>query len=93
MMSLEAGLEGDRRASPPPAFEPWADAVKATLSMLADCLRARTPPHGERPTLRQLHTEMTRSGDRSSLLMVETDRITNTLDTIAEQVLAWAGQQ
>ena len=93
MMSLEAGLEGDRRASPPPGFEPWADAVKVTLSMLSDCLRSRTPPVGERPNIRELHTEMTRSGDRSSLLMVETDRITNTLDTIAEQVLAWAEQQ
>ena len=89
MMALEAGLDAGSPQTFGLEFSRYADAVESTLSILAECLRTRKPTDTELPNLRELHSELARSRDRYSLLVVETDRITNSLNTVAEQVLAW----
>ena len=90
VMSLEAGLA---RSAPAPlreTFRIFAEGVGATLSQVAAALRGKPLHRGSLPDLRELHTELVRSGDphfgRHALVNVETDRIVNSLNTMAELV-------
>jgi hypothetical protein len=68
--------------------------VEQTLEAVALSLRARRPSPRERPDLRQGHNEIVNSiaspAERYALVNVETDRITTSLNTLAEQVSLWA---
>ena len=65
--------------------------MEFTLYYLAAALRGSGFPAGTLPDLREDHHALVRSGDsltaRYALVNVETDRITNSLNTLAEQIL------
>jgi hypothetical protein len=95
MMALEAGLLSSQ---PVPAREPFrrfADDVELTLYYLAAALRG-SPIHAEGlPNLREDHNTLVHSdealNDRYALVNVETDRITNSLNTVSGEILRWTG--
>jgi uncharacterized membrane protein YccC len=93
MMGLEAGLSRSRPAPARDAFHPFANAVELTLFSLAAALRGSRLTAADLPSLRDLHQMLVDSGDslteRYALVNVETDRLTNSLNTLSEQVLTW----
>jgi uncharacterized membrane protein YccC len=93
VMSLEAGLSRSRPVPAREAFRAFADAVVRGLSLLID--RLHGAPASEFPSLREAHSELLRSGDpqvdRHALVNLETDRIVNSLNTLAMEVNQWTG--
>jgi Predicted membrane protein len=94
IMALEAGLSTSHPVPPRKMFHTFADHVELTLYCLAAALRSSMPLHVENlPDLREDHHALVHSGDslteRYALVNVETDRITNSLNTLAEQTLQW----
>jgi hypothetical protein len=84
------------RAAPPrPAFRPFANDVELTLYYLASALRGSKLDPASLPDLREDHHALVHSvvpgPERYALVNTETDRITNSLNTLREQVLAWVG--
>ena len=92
-MSLEAGLIRSRPVPARVAFRPFAADVDLTLDRLAAALRGAAVRPVELPDLREDHHALVSSGDpgveRYALVNVETDRVTNSLNTLAGEVLAW----
>jgi hypothetical protein len=93
VMALEAGL---RRSHPVPArgaFITFANHVELTLHSLASALRGSDLDPAQLPDLREDHHALTHAGDplteRYALVNVESDRITNSLNTLREQLLQW----
>lgn len=95
IMALEAGLRGSRPAPARAAFRTYANDVEITLHSLAGALRGSPLRAEELPDLREDHHALSHSGDpaveRYALVNVETDRITNSLNTLREQLLRWLG--
>ena len=93
MMALEASLATSHPVPPREAFRPFADHVELTLYYLAAALRGSPVRREELPDLREDHHALVHSGDplteRYALVNVETDRITNSLNTLSEEVLRW----
>lgn len=96
-MSLEAGLIRSRPVPARLAFRPFAADVDLTLARLAAVLRGTTAGLDELPDLREDHHALVSSGDSSveryALVNVETDRITNSVNTLAREILEWAKSQ
>jgi uncharacterized membrane protein YccC len=94
VMSLEAGLATSAPAPPREAFRKLASDTDATLYYLGACLRGSAIERGHLPDLREDHHALLQSGDahtsRYALVNVETDRIVNSLNTLAELVLDYA---
>ena len=95
-MSLEAGLAASGSAPPRQAFRAFAENIEKTLYYLAAALRGSDLSKEHLPDLREYHNALVNSGDpnveRYALVNVETDRITNSLNTLSEQVLRWIEQ-
>ena len=95
IMSLEAGLASSRPVPARRPFHRFADDVEKTLDILAGVLRGEPLDRARLPDLRERHRELVRSGDslteRYALVNVETDRITNSLNTLAEEACRWTG--
>lgn len=93
MMALEAGLIASSPVRPRDTFMPFADHVELTLYYLASALRGSSVAPSNLPDLREDHHALIHSGDsqtdRYALVNVETDRVTNSLNTLSEQVLSW----
>ncbi|HVX66210.1 MAG TPA: FUSC family protein [Bryobacteraceae bacterium] len=93
MMALEAGLAGSHPVPARPAFRRFADDVELTMYHAAAALRGSSMTAASLPDLRADHRALAHSGDslteRYALVNVETDRITNSLNTLAEQILRW----
>jgi uncharacterized membrane protein YccC len=93
MMALEAGLSRSRPVPVRPMFRTFADDVELTLYYLGSALRGSHLLPGNLPDVREDHHELEQSGDpqteRYALVNVETDRITNSLNTLSEEVLRW----
>jgi uncharacterized membrane protein YccC len=96
MMSLEAGLASSAPAPPRDAFRKLASDTDVTLYYLAACLRGSDIQRDHLPDLREDHHALLQSGDahtsRYALVNVETDRIVNSLNTLAELALGYAGR-
>jgi uncharacterized membrane protein YccC len=92
-MSLEAGLVHSRPVPARNAFRVFADHVDLTLYYLAASLRGAKIEAAHLPDLREDHHALVASGspgvERYALVDAETDRITNSLDTLKEEILAW----
>jgi uncharacterized membrane protein YccC len=93
MIALEAGLA---RSRPVPARNPFrtlANHVELTLHSLAAALRGSPLTARDLPDLREDHHALVATGDsledRYALVNAETDRITNSLNTLSEEVLRW----
>jgi uncharacterized membrane protein YccC len=93
MMALEAGLTRSHPIPPRDAFVTFANHVELTLHSLAESLRGSELSIEELPDLRADHHALVHSGDvlaeRYALVNVESDRITNSLNTVREQLLLW----
>lgn len=90
VMSLEAGIARSSPAPARPAFAAFARDVELTLDLVARTLRnPAAPPPADLPNLRDDHARLIATGDpktrRYALVNTETDRITNTLNTLAQE--------
>ena len=94
-MALEAGLFTSRPVQPRDAFRDFANGVDATLYFLSAYLRGSSAEPGDLPDLRAVHSRLIHSGDsrvdRYALVNIETDRITNSLNSLALETLHWLG--
>jgi len=93
LLALEAGLSTSRSAPPREAFRKFANDVELTLYYLAAALRGSALAPDALPDLREDHRALVHAGDSESqpyaLMNVETDRITNSLNTLTEELLRW----
>ena len=96
MMALEAGIpaQAARNQVPPrPEFRPFAASVDRTLELLAVKIRGTKVAERDFPALREAQLRLVAAGeaqsDRYALSNVEADRMTNSLNTLREQVFAW----
>jgi uncharacterized membrane protein YccC len=93
MMTLEAGLA---RSNPVPVreeFRTLANHIELTLYSLAHALRGSRLDRADLPDLREDHHALVAAGDsareRYALANAETDRMTNSLNTLSEEILRW----
>ncbi len=87
-MALEAELSANPSGAIPAGFARFFEDVDLTLELLATVLRNGRHENGF-PDLREDHNRLFQSGGSSfDLMTTETDRITNSLNTLKEQVLA-----
>ena len=97
MMGLEAGLSRSRPVPAREAFRKFANDLELTLYYLAAALRGSPLNREELPSLRDDHQALVESGDslteRYALVNVETDRLTNSSNTLGEQILDWMAMQ
>lgn len=95
-MSLEAGLAGVAPAPVRDAFREFAGHVDLTLYLLSAALRGSLIHAADLPDLREDYNRLLETGDtgieRYALVNVETDRLTNSLNTLSEQILRWQSQ-
>ncbi len=93
LMALEAGLYQSQYVTPRDAFRTFSHDVERTLYFLAASLRGSAIHPGDLPDLREDHHALLRSGDshveRYALVNIETDRVTNSLNTLREQIISW----
>jgi uncharacterized membrane protein YccC len=97
VMALDAGWLQTPAAKPRPEFLVFATDLEKTLEMLAARLRGKRVASKSFPDLRKDHTRLVQAGaeaaERYALVNVEADRITNSLNTIREQVVEWTREQ
>lgn len=93
LMALEAGLYRSKFAPPREAFRKFGDDVEKTLYFLAASLRGTELHPGDLPDLREDHHALLAESHgreaRYALVNIETDRITNSLNTLREQITSW----
>jgi len=93
LMALEAGLFHSQPVPARPAFRTFANSVDATMYFLAAYLRGTAVHPGDLPDLREEHRALRHSGDpraqRYQLVNVETDRVTNSLNTLSLEIVHW----
>ena len=96
LMALDAGLSSSHPVPPRAAFAPFANNVELAMYYLAAGLRGSPLDRDGLPDLREDHHVLTHSGvaltERYALVNVETDRIVNSLNTLAELVLRYLGR-
>jgi len=92
-MSLEAGLPLTPVVPARNEFRAFAADVEKTLSLLEEILAGGKVPEKKFPDLREDHTRLVAAGDpdkeRYALVNVEGDRMTNSLNTLREEIAAW----
>jgi hypothetical protein len=96
IMAIDAGWQ----ISNVPAratFKTFAADVEKTVALLVEVLHGARVQESEFPNLRQDHNALIETGnpdiERYALINVEADRITNSLDTLREQILEWTGDE
>jgi uncharacterized membrane protein YccC len=96
MMALEAAAAQTTPVAARPQFLIFAGDVEKTLSLVAARLRGGKAPSRSFPDLRQSYQHLVSAGDshidRYALVNVESDRVTNSLNTLAEQVRNWTAK-
>jgi hypothetical protein len=70
------------------AFQTFSHDLELTLYLLAARLRGSPVTPDKLPSLREDHNRLTGS---DTALVIETDRMTNSLNTLAEQLFRWLG--
>lgn len=96
VMGLEAGVLENPPHTPPEAFRVFANNVEFTLYFLAAALRGSPAAHQTLPKLRDDHRRLLAAREQFSpvdeFVLIETDRLTVSLNTLREQVLRYTGQ-
>jgi uncharacterized membrane protein YccC len=94
-MALEAGLSRSQPVPARPEFAAFANHVDTTLYFLAAYLRGVAVRPGDLPDLREDHRALLQSGvsyaQRYALVNVESDRVTNSLNTLSVELIQWVG--
>ena len=85
-MALEAGLNPS--AHPDEFFKTFSHDLELTLYFLAAGLRGSKVAPDSLPNLRDDHNRLNHS---ETAMIIEADRMTNSLNTLAEQVFRWLG--
>ncbi|HME11298.1 MAG TPA: FUSC family protein [Candidatus Acidoferrum sp.] len=97
VMALDAGWMQTAKVPARPPFKIFAEDVEKTLSLLVAALRGARVADKDFPNLREDHNRLVEFGDskvqRYALVDVEGDRITNSLNTLREQILDWSRSQ
>jgi uncharacterized membrane protein YccC len=92
-MALEAGLTRSQPVPARPEFHVFSHVVELTLHSLSAALRGSPLSPEDLPKVREAHNALLHAGDplaeRYALVNVESDRITNSLNTLTGQVLEW----
>ena len=92
-MALDAIVSQGSTLSTVPGWEKFPSQVEKTLSLLASALRGARTMSREFPDLREDHRLLVK--ERSSTagpfdaINVEADRMTNSVNTMAEQIMQW----
>jgi len=93
VMSLEGGLVRSRPVPVRAGFRVFTSHADLTLYYLAASLRGSKIAAADLPDLREDHHALAASGDptveRYALVNMETDRITNSVNTLTGEILAW----
>ena len=94
VMALEAGIFRSHAVPARHAFADLANAVDTTLYLLSAYLRGKSTPHpNDLPDLREAHHALVTSGDsnveRYALVNVESDRVTNSVNSLVVDVFNW----
>ena len=97
LMALDATFSQSPESSNSPPLKVFASGVAKTLMLLAAALRGSRIPLKEFPDLREEHRSMVQAraafpdGDGSQFdsINIEADRITNSVNTLAEQIMHW----
>ncbi len=93
VMALEAGWRHLPPTRTRAEFSAFAEDVENTLHLLGKALRGTRVRTKEFPDLREDHQRLLQSGDAKTeqygLVNTEADRITNSLNTLREQVTEW----
>jgi uncharacterized membrane protein YccC len=93
LMALEAGFAASRPVPPRRAFYRFANEVELTMYYLASSLRGSSIDRTMLPNLREALHALVHSPEalteRYALVNVEADRITSSLDMLAEELLKW----
>lgn len=96
IMALEAGVLRSPPHTSPEAFQVYAKDVELTLYFLAAALRGSSGAQRTLPKLRDDHRRMLQARSSFSpadeFVLLETDRLTVSLNTLREQVLRYTGQ-
>jgi hypothetical protein len=94
VMALEAGLPSTAPVPARAEFRTFTADVEKTLSLLEEILSGTKVPEKKFPNLREDHTKLVAAGDpvkeRYALVNIEADRMTNSLNTLREEIVAWA---
>jgi uncharacterized membrane protein YccC len=95
MAALEAGFLHSSMRTAPPALEAFARDVDFTLYYLSAALRGSAAASETLPKLREDHRRLIEArqslGDADEFVLLETDRITVTLNTLREQTMRYVG--
>ncbi len=95
MAALEAGFLHSSMPTIPPALDQFARDVDFTLYYLSAALRGSVAASQTLPKLREDHRRLIEArqslGDADEFVLLETDRITVTLNTLREQVMRYVG--
>jgi hypothetical protein len=93
VMALEAGIYRSQPVKPREEFAVFTSRVDTTLYFLAAYLRGAPVHPGDLPDLREAHRALVATGDprigRYALVNMETDRVTNSLNTLALEIVQW----
>jgi uncharacterized membrane protein YccC len=93
VMGLEAGLVESLPKTPPQAFQTFARDVDFTLYFLANALRGSAFANKTLPQLREDHRRLLEAREAFSpvdeYVLIETDRLTVSLNTLREQVMRY----
>lgn len=95
VMGLEARLLQAQPQTPPQSFQVFANDVEFTLYFLAAALRGSSTATDTLPKLREDHRRMIEARKEFStadeFVLIETDRITTSLNTLREQTMRCLG--
>jgi len=90
VMAVEAGLDARARASAGDAWRTFSIDIEKTLYFLAASFRGSPLLLDAMPDLREDHHRLAWNGSDGLGLLIETDRMTNSLNTLKEQTTRWA---
>ncbi len=94
IMALEAGLPLTPAVPAREEFRVFTADVEKTLAFLEEVLTGGKVAEKKFPNLREDHNRLIAAGDpekqRYALVNIEADRMTNSLNTLREEILEWA---
>ncbi|HWZ99446.1 MAG TPA: FUSC family protein [Candidatus Dormibacteraeota bacterium] len=94
VMALEAGLPLTPSVPARQEFRIFTSDIEKTLSLLEEILAGGKVPEKKFPNLREDHNRLIAAGDpekeRYALVNIEADRMTNSLNTLREEIIEWA---
>jgi hypothetical protein len=96
-MALDAIFSHQPALASSPPLKNFLSKVETTLALLASTLRGVRVPAKDFPNLREEHRLMVRARTteansalaRFDSINIEADRITNSVNTLAEQIMEW----